>query len=252
MSNRIYGEKTEIDELKVQDFYNKRAAAASSMKNPLSAVVNAEQNPKQADTRSRFDREYIIPKLRLTENSAVLDIGCGMGRFAEMVLPICGRYLGADFAPEMISAARQRTADIDPEAQYVCASFSELMNKPDSFFNGKFDCVILLGVCMYINDDELKKCLSRLSELLNDNCTMYVGDAVGLGTRLTLDQIHSHQLNTDYSAIYRTVEEYIELYSIFTQKGFRFTEQAYFPPEVNGTRYQDSDRWYAILERQQT
>ena len=99
MSNRIYGTRTDINEQEVRDFYNKRAALASSMKNPLSAVVNGEQNPEQADTRSRYDREYIVPRLDLTQNSAVLDIGCGMGRFAEMVLPLCGRYLGADFAP---------------------------------------------------------------------------------------------------------------------------------------------------------
>lgn len=157
MSNRIYGTRTDINEQEVRDFYNKRAALASSMKNPLSAVVNGEQNPEQADTRSRFDREYIVPRLDLTQNSAVLDIGCGMGRFAEMVLPLCGRYLGADFAPEMIAAAEKRTAAYSDQAKYVCASFSELMSKPDSFFGGKFDCVIMLGVCMYINDTELVK-----------------------------------------------------------------------------------------------
>lgn len=249
MSNRIYGTRTDINEQEVRDFYNKRAALASSMKNPLSAVVNGEQNPEQADTRSRFDREYIVPRLDLTQNSAVLDIGCGMGRFAEMVLPLCGRYLGADFAPEMIAAAEKRTAAYSDQAKYVCASFSELMSKPDSFFGGKFDCVIMLGVCMYINDTELVKCLTRLVDLLNDKCVMYVGDAVGLGTRLTLDQIHSDQLDSDYSAIYRTAEEYVKLYSIFTKQGFHFAEQAYFPPEINGTRYNDSDRWYAIRKR---
>lgn len=137
MSNRIYGTRTDINEQEVRDFYNKRAALASSMKNPLSAVVNGEQNPEQADTRSRFDREYIVPRLDLTPNSAVLDIGCGMGRFAEMALPLCGRYLGADFAPEMIAAAEKRTAAYSDHAKYVCASFSELMSKPDSFFGGK-------------------------------------------------------------------------------------------------------------------
>lgn len=71
MSNRIYGTRTDINEQEVRDFYNKRAALASSMKNPLSAVVNGEQNPEQADTRSRFDREYIVPRLDLTQNSAV-------------------------------------------------------------------------------------------------------------------------------------------------------------------------------------
>ena len=149
----------------------------------------------------------------------------------------------------MIAAAEKRTAAYSDQAKYVCASFSELMSKPDSFFGGKFDCVIMLGVCMYINDTELVKCLTRLVDLLNDKCVLYVGDAVGLGTRLTLDQIHSDQLDSDYSAIYRTAEEYVKLYSIFTKQGFHFAEQAYFPPEINDTRYNDSDRWYAILKR---
>lgn len=140
MSNRIYGTRTDINEQEVRDFYNKRAALASSMKNPLSAVVNGEQNPEQADTRSRFDREYIVPRLDLTQNSAVLDIGCGMGRFAEMVLPLCGRYLGADFAPEMIAAAEKRTAAYSDQAsrpserqvRYVRWRRSRFRNAPDS------------------------------------------------------------------------------------------------------------------------
>ena len=41
MSNRIYGTRTDINEQEVRDFYNKRAALASSMKNPLSYVGDA-------------------------------------------------------------------------------------------------------------------------------------------------------------------------------------------------------------------
>lgn len=89
MSNRIYGTRTDINEQEVRDFYNKRAALASSMKNPLSAVVNGEQNPEQADTRSRFDREYIVPRLDLTQNSAVLDIICRNG--ASIMRKVSGR-----------------------------------------------------------------------------------------------------------------------------------------------------------------
>ena len=91
MSNRIYGTRTDINEQEVRDFYNKRAALASSMKNPLSAVVNGEQNPEQADTRSRFDREYIVPRLDLTQNSAVLDIGKICRNGASIMRKVSGR-----------------------------------------------------------------------------------------------------------------------------------------------------------------
>lgn len=249
MSGRIYGEKKDISEQDVKAFYNKRAAMASKMSSPYSAVLNGDQNPTHADLLNRFDREYIIPKLGITRDTAVLDIGCGIGRIAGMVTPLCGRYLGADFAPEMITVARKTVAGLNENAEFICASFKELMDKPVESFNGKFSCVFMRGVCMYINDDELKYCMSRLPDLLAEHCTMYVGDPVGIGKRLTLDEIHSEQLNSDYSAIYRTQEEYTEFYKPFIDRGFRFVESTFFPPEVNGAKYSDTDRWYAILER---
>lgn len=97
MSNRIYGTRTDINEQEVRDFYNKRAALASSMKNPLSAVVNGEQNPEQADTRSRFDREYIVPRLDLTQNSAVLDIRLRNGKICRNGASIMRKVSGRRF-----------------------------------------------------------------------------------------------------------------------------------------------------------
>ena len=109
----------------------------------------------------------------------------------------------------------------------------------------------IYGTRTDINEQEVRDFYNKRAALASSmkNPLSYVGDAVGLGTRLTLDQIHSDQLDSDYSAIYRTAEEYVKLYSIFTKQGFHFDEQTYFPPEINGTRYNDSDRWYAILKR---
>ena len=42
MSNRIYGTRTDINEQEVRDFYNKRAALASSMKTVSSSKRRAE------------------------------------------------------------------------------------------------------------------------------------------------------------------------------------------------------------------
>ena len=221
----------------------------SQMANPNLAVLNGDQNPAHAATLNNFEQDHIIPQLGITKETFVLDIGCGIGRIARMAAPLCGRYLGADFAPEMIAAAKNAVAGLNENAEFICASFKELVDKPQETFNGKFSCVIIRGICCYINDDELKYCMSRLPGMLAEHCTMYVSDPVGIKTRLTLDEIHSEQLNSDYSAIYRTQEEYTEFYKPFIDKGFRFVESTFFPPEVNGAKYTDTDRWYAILER---
>jgi len=37
-----------------------------------------------------------------------LDIGCGIGRWAENIIDHCGEYIGTDFSDEMIKQAGER------------------------------------------------------------------------------------------------------------------------------------------------
>ncbi len=46
--------------------------------------------PEQYAKKNDFDREYIIPRLGITGDTHILDIGCGVGRIAEMILPLTG------------------------------------------------------------------------------------------------------------------------------------------------------------------
>jgi SAM-dependent methyltransferase len=48
-----------------------------------------------------------------SKGGAVLDIGVGTGRTVPFLRPLAGRYIGVDFAPEMVSACRARFPDVD-------------------------------------------------------------------------------------------------------------------------------------------
>lgn len=63
---------------------------------------------------------------------------------------------------------------------------------------------------MYLNDDVLADVFNFLPRLLEDYCTLYFDDPVGLKKRLTLVQHPSEVLQSTYSAIYRTKYEYME------------------------------------------
>ena len=239
---RVYGRNVVIDTSHIHEFYEKRAAIEDA-----SAVLLG--NVKSVDEKNKFDREEILPKLGITKATRVLDIGCGIGRMAEMVLPRCGFYYGVDFSESMVNATEKVCQGIVSKGGFECRtmSFSDVLEHDPDFFGGKFGAVLVLGVCVYINDDELRKIFSTLNGLLDDTCTLYFAEPIGLGERLSLVDFPSRELHTDYSAIYRTAEEYTALYAPLLDAGFSIVEQNYSPRF--GETYTDTGRWYTILKR---
>ena len=196
-----------------------------------------------------YEKEFILPQLQVNETSRVLDIGCGMGRWAESVIPLAGKYFGADFSEEMVQVARRRCKFPGKDYRFYHASFQEVAKLPEDFFEERFNRVIIGGVCMYINDGDMKDCIAGLLRLVDEHCTMYLTETVAVEKRLTLDECPSAALKTTYDVIYRTPSEYNEYYKMLQEAGFRIVQQDYLPHLNNEKEYSETDRWYTILER---
>ena len=82
---------------------------------------------------------------------------------------------------------------------------------------------------------------------MNGQAVILLQESMGLGQRLTLDRVASDALQTSYSAIYRTKEEYFKLYEPLFQAGFTFVEEAQMPNF--GNSYPDSERRFCIMKR---
>jgi len=251
LSNRIYGENVSIATDDMQAFWCKRASAFEEKGS--SAVILGDQNAERAQKENEFDREHIIPQLGLTKSSRVLDVGCGVGRVAEMILPQCGFYYGVDYSKEMTEVAERVCMQIEQKNPDVGKftfrhmSLHETVQQEPAFFGGQFDVYIMMGICMYMNDLELEDSIKLIPHLLRDHATILFQESVGLNQRLTLDRIASDALQSSYSAIYRTKEEYLKLYEPLFQAGFAFVEEAQMPDF--GNSYPDSERRFCIMKR---
>lgn len=251
MERRIYGERVSIDTGEVKKFWDKRAE--SFEEKGIGAVLCRDQAPETQDKRNAFSHDYLLPRLKVDKDTQVLDVGCGIGRMAEMLLPLCGFYCGTDFSPKMVQAAGQTCARIKEECpsaapyQLYPLSYLETMEKGPGFFGRKFGLLVSMGVCMYINDAELEQSFCRLPELMDEHSTICISEAVGLGKRLTLNRFPSEALQTDYSVIYRTREEYLAFFAPLLEAGFSVEEESYVLDY--GHLYSDSGRWYSILRR---
>lgn len=243
--HRIYGKNTDIDTSAVQEWFNCRAKSMGK-NNPYTTVLFGDQNPDYARKWDDFEKKHIMPKLKLDGNCSILDIGCGIGRYAETVIPCCGYYCGVDFSSEMIATAKDRIQFKEKNYDFVNCSFQEV---PKKVTRRKFNRVIVSYICMYINDIELEKCFEGLGTILEPHCVLYLIETVGIKERLTLKDFYSAALKTDYSVIYRTPEEYVECYKQYLNVDERKILSGFMPHLNKEKEYSETDRWYTIIER---
>jgi len=251
MSKRIYGEKIPVSVNAVKEFWNKRASMFEEK--GINATICGNQNMETAQKETEYDWDHVIPQLAITKKSRVLDAGCGIGRFAKMIYPQCGFYCGVDYTEKMVQVTEQICREIkesNPESGLYSLhhmSVTEAVEKNPAFFGGPFDIYVMWSIGMYMNDEDLEHVFQLLPQLMQERSTILLQDSIGLEKRLTLNQFPSESLQSTYSAIYRTREEYLELCSPLFEAGFSVAKEEKIPDF--GNSYADSERRYWIIKR---
>lgn len=208
---RIKSKKVHIDDRKVHGFFDNR------VNKKLPYIINytnyQDNHPEMALERDKYEHKVIEPYLKLQANSRVLDIGCGVGRWGKHVLEKisqAGCYIGVDYSPNILNLARKnlRSCERDNCALYN-GNFRHICSVlPEAELDKGFDAILVNGVMMYINDNDIPKCILNMKNLLKNGGRIYLKEPIGIANRLTLDNIYSEELSSRYSAIYRTVAEY--------------------------------------------
>lgn len=222
-NGRIVDENVALDTESVKGFFDRRIQKKLPY---LCNYVNYQDaHPEVAVKRDRFEKERILPLLSLRPGIRVLDIGCGVARWAEALLPFVsenGVYVGVDFSEEILSLAKEHFHQ-EKNCHFFCAAFQDLLDKlPPALLEKKFQLILINGVFMYINDQDISVCCRNVHKLLDADGMIYLKESVGIHHRLTLDKIYSEELGSQYSAIYRSIEEYNEIVkNDFLDRGYQ-------------------------------
>lgn len=201
--SRIYGNIEEIDSEKIKKFFNNRAK-----KDEEALLVKTEFSDKEnVEKRQKEESELLLNKIDF-ENKKILEIGCGIGRWAEVFHDKCDSYLGIDYSEDLIEIAKENYNYDNCHFQVLSAS---QLDTSDLLVSAPFDIVIITGVLIYFNDDTIKKMIKDLNSLCASNKTIYIRETLSfLETRLTLKDFFSENLEADYNAIYRTDDEFLD------------------------------------------
>ena len=98
---RIKKEKVAIDYEATKAFFKKRAEKFT-IENPYSVTMYQDNNKELVIARNAKEIEKLYPYLNIGSQSKVLDIACGIGRWADALPEDITEYCGIDFSTELI------------------------------------------------------------------------------------------------------------------------------------------------------
>jgi SAM-dependent methyltransferase len=234
---RISGKSHSIRYDQTQAFLDTRADKASN--DPLTATMY--QDATLATRRDEFEKQTVLPLLHPRANDRVLDLGCGAGRWARALAPVVDRYLGIDFSQKLLDAAAHHNPGVSFQCMRVDALDVSAFKVPPPF-----TVVLCSGIFAYINDADLIELFAKISQIAAPASRVYVREPVAKVARLTLDEYWSEELQSAYSVIYRTRDEYLAMFQALS--GFHVVaETAPFPAELQNRA--ETEQHCFVLER---
>lgn len=240
---RIVQQRIEIDYKQVEDFFRARGENAAG----LTATMYGDQDPTVAARRDEVEKARVLPLLGALAQGNVLEIGCGLGRWAPVIAASGGRYLGFDRSKELIEAARRLQGDCGGRASFEVLDACELHRAAPSL-PGPFQVVLVTALLLYLNDADCENILRSIVLLAAEDALVYIREPVSLlEDRLTLVNHYSEELRAHYNAVYRTEREYREWFStLLLPAGFVLAETDFIFDKQLHNRAETRHRFFAL------
>lgn len=238
-STRIYENKVDINQKDVRNFWSSRAET-----NDLNSVLLGNQkidNPNILRNEKEFNLLKVLTKSDFKKYK-VIDIGCGIGRWASNLKDKVSIYHGIDYCDEFIQRNKEHFKDYKNISFYRLSA--EKINEYE--FKEKYDLAIINGMLMYINDNSLEGIFKALGNI--EFNALYLQETIStLNYRMTLDNFYSNELKTNYSAIYRTKTEY-ESYLKSVLYDYKILNSGFLLDDKIGAR-KETNAFYWFLKK---
>ena len=204
MQTRVYTDKIEIDNNSTKEFWENRA---NNINNLQTVLLGSDKTGIEQNTRNEHEKLIVESVVKQIQNPRILDIGCGIGRWAENLINQFDSYTGVDFSEGFIDYASKKFSDNENIKFYN----NSILNLDKEILDSKFNFIICTGVLMYVNDSNILNIFKAFRRVTPEY--VYIQESISLmDARLTLNQFKSKDLQTNYNAIYRTKQEYEEYF----------------------------------------
>lgn len=167
-----------------------------------------------------IEKSTVVDNLNLSKTMQVLDLGSGNGYWSFYFSQNVDHVDGVDYCQNLV----QQSTDMAKASEIDNVSF---WKSPVQEFKSsrKYDLVFISGVLIYMNDNDVALATKNISEYSKDGSVLFLREGTGLENRHNIFDTYSEALESSYSAVYRTKEEYVES---FEKVGFKLIKDADF------------------------
>lgn len=244
---RITEKITDIDYNETKLFFKSRAEKFKE-DNPYSVTMYQDDNQELVKERNKKEVDKLLPMLKLQEKSKVLDIACGIGRWADALPEKIEEYCGVDFSEELIKIADKRNKKQNFSFYEGAANEIERVIQKNN--KGKFNTILMIGILMYLNDSDMEAVLRQVERICEPHAIICIREPIAIKDRLTLKDFFSEELKDNYNAIYRTREELMDfLKNTYIENGFQVQREGFLFDEDILNNRKETAQYYYILER---
>ncbi len=225
-------ETKKVDKNNIKKFFIERANKHDK-DHPLKSVIYQDKNPILAKERDAYEKSKIQKILDISKDDVILDIGCGIGRWAENLSEISKKYVGIDYISDFISIANLKYNN-KSNVNFICLEGSELSNFQVKS-HSPYSIFMILGLYPYINNQEGSDILKQLLELSANKSQIIIREPIAIEKEIVLDNVWSEDMETHYSARYRKRDWFKKMFSdILYPKGFNLSvDEALYPDHLN-------------------
>lgn len=198
-----------------------------SKKNPVgdpSSLVWFETNPALQAERIEHEKKVVFDTIKLNPSCKVLDMGGGYGQWSLRFSP----YVNKVVCVELQDAFLERGREYARTQNFHNINFIK-ENVKDFQSNENFDRIMFAGIIQYLNDADFFTMLRHMDGMLSlGGKVLMLEPSSLLKNRYVINNKFSEALEDNYSAVYRTANEFKEA---FAQIGMKCTTDFNVFPE---------------------
>uniref|UniRef100_N2AZY6 Methyltransferase domain-containing protein n=1 Tax=Eubacterium plexicaudatum ASF492 TaxID=1235802 RepID=N2AZY6_9FIRM len=244
---RVIQKVEDIDYMETKQFFKNRADKFKE-DNPYAVTMYQDDHPELVRERNKKEIEKLKPMLAVDQDTKLLDVACGIGRWADAITENIKEYCGVDFSGELIKIANERN---NRENFYFYeGAATDIASVLSEHKKGTYNTVLLIGILMYVNDKDLDGFLEQLEHVCDQHAKICIREPIGLQDRLTLKDFYSNELDDEYHAIYRTRDELMKFLNVgLIKKGFHIEKEGFLFEEDALNNRKETAQYFFILER---
>lgn len=190
----------------IKKFWEERGDRYSKI--PYESLSNFETDPEKLCKKINKETNIVLNNLPFSKDHCLLDLGCGVGQWSFRISPLVKKIIAVEYASSQIKIAKKE------QLKRKIKNIEFIESPAENFLASvKFDIIFISGLFVYLNNEQAALVVSNIKKMTHPNSIIFLREPTSIvDNRYELVNVFSKELKTNYSAIYRTANEIINLF----------------------------------------